>query len=153
MTLEVEVSSVVPASADVTGLAVVAGDGQAVLTGEVADAVSVEAGALRTLAARAGFTAGRGQAMVLHGPGSGAATVVILGLGPVDAVDAEAWRRAGAALVRSAGNSDIAVLRLPTTMTGVGPLRSGPQWPKAPSWPRTGSILTERPHHQRGSPK
>ena len=125
MTFEVEVSSVVPGSADVTGLPVVVADGQPALPGEVAAAAGIEEVSLRAHAVRADFTAGRGQAIVIHAPAGGPTTSVLLGLGPVDAVDSEAWRRAGAALVRSAGNGDVAVLRLPVSLTGVGPSEIG----------------------------
>ncbi|MGH8981312.1 MAG: leucyl aminopeptidase [Acidimicrobiales bacterium] len=51
---------------------------------------------------RQGFRAEPGQSLVLR-IASGAPSVVLVGLGAREDVDAERWRRAGAALVRAAG--------------------------------------------------
>jgi len=89
-----------------------AGDGAGSALGDTGESV-------RALAVRHGFTAKVGQSMVLRGPPrlpDGA--VVLLGLGPVDTVDAEAWRRASAALVRAVATDGVAALVLPWPVPG-----------------------------------
>ena len=63
--------------------------------------------------ARQGFTAKAGQVLALRR--SGGPTTLLLGLGPTTGLDAERWRRAGAALVRAAGEGGAAALLLPST--------------------------------------
>ncbi len=81
---------------------------------------SLDAGRLQ----RAGFAAKPGQSLELRPTGSGP-SVVLVGLGEPEGLDAERWRRAAAALVRAAGEGGTAVLAVPVPVTGGAPEEVG----------------------------
>lgn len=63
----------------------------------------------RTWLQRQGFKAKKGQSLVLR-DAAGAPSVVLVGMGKRDDIDAERWRLAAAALVRAAGEGGTAAL-------------------------------------------
>jgi len=68
-----------------------------------------------------GFAAKPGQSLVLRS-GAGAPSVVLLGLGDREGIDAERWRRAAAAFLRAAGEGGgTAVLAVPEELPGGDP--------------------------------
>ena len=88
---------------------------------------------------RQGFTAKPGQVFAFRSP-TGGPVRWLLGLGGADGVDLERWRKASAALVRSAGEGGTAAVVLPADAAGWrGRPRSGRPSPKEQCWPRTGS--------------
>ncbi|MGH9083704.1 MAG: leucyl aminopeptidase, partial [Acidimicrobiales bacterium] len=64
-----------------------------------------------------GFSAQPGQSLVLRAA-AGPPSIVLLGLGRPGSVDAERWRRAGAALVRAAGEGGTAAVLVPAEALG-----------------------------------
>ena len=98
-----------PAASGLRGVAVVATDDGLQLLGGPVDPPSLDVAAV---AEGTGFGGRRGQSLVLRPPGGGGA-VVLLGLGSSASPEAEDWRRAGAALVRAAGEADTAGFDLP----------------------------------------
>ena len=96
---------------------------------------------------RQGFSAKVGQSLVLRPPTGGPA-VVLLGLGDPAGLDPERWRRAAAALVRSAGEGGTAVLVVPDPLLG---WRSRTRWGRR--WPRGPSLAAYRFDDFRSSPR
>ncbi len=120
--LVVDVAVAVPDDAVAVGLPVVAGpDGPTLLVPAGFDGTEgLDAAWLR----RQGFTAKPGQAFAFRSP-IGGPVRWLLGLGGADAVDPERWRKASAALVRSAGEGGTAAVVLPAdppggTVAGIG---------------------------------
>ncbi|HVX20194.1 MAG TPA: leucyl aminopeptidase [Acidimicrobiales bacterium] len=125
----VEVDRAVPAEAGAVGLPAVAGpDGPELLVWPGPDRPGAGGGDRPApdpaWLKREGFTAKAGQALVLRVPSDGP-SVVLVGLGPRDGLDAERWRRAAAALVRAAGEGGTAALVLPDDPPGGGPGAAG----------------------------
>jgi leucyl aminopeptidase len=113
--LVVDIATAVPDDAVAVGLPVVAGpDGPTLLVPAGFDGTEgLDAAWLR----RQGFTAKPGQAFAFRNP-TGGPVRWLLGLGGTDAVDPERWRKASAALVRSAGEGGTAVVVLPADPPG-----------------------------------
>ncbi len=113
--LVVDVAAAVPDDAVAVGLPVVAGpDGPTLLVPPGFDgAEGLDAAWLR----RQGFTAKPGQVFAFRSPTGGAARW-LLGLGGADGIDLDRWRKASAALVRSAGEGGTAALVLPADPPG-----------------------------------
>ncbi|MHB8220258.1 MAG: leucyl aminopeptidase [Acidimicrobiales bacterium] len=130
MSLVVEVAASMPPDVEVLGLpVVVAGSEPSLPEGLVGwggpdgavGALGLDGVSVAALAARHGFAAKIGQSLVLRSPaGSADVAVVLLGLGPLDAVDAEAWRRAAAAFVRAVPTAGVVALALPSPLPGTG---------------------------------
>ena len=143
-------SSVPPerADADLLVLPVAAAD-----TGPVAPpataAVLERLGADLGAGAAGRFTGALDDVLVLPGYGAVAAGAVLLvGVGPDAGRTTETLRRAAAVAVGAAGKA--ATLALALHQAGAdGPAADGrrpwPPWPRAPSWPPTGSSATSRP--------
>ena len=74
---------------------------------------------------RQGFTAKTGQTLVLRT--AGGASTVLVGLGKLEGLDGERWRRAAAATVRAAGDGGAAALVVPGGLLGA----PGPRGPGA----------------------
>ncbi len=74
-----------------------------------------------------GFTAKTGQTLVLRT--AGGASTVLVGLGKLDGLDGERWRRAAAATVRAAGDGGAAALVVPSGLLGA----PGPGVPVLPA--------------------
>jgi leucyl aminopeptidase len=105
------------------GLFVRAGDGgpeliearpEAALDAELPDELDAQ------WCTRQGFTGKVGQTLVLRAAGRRAVTV-LLGLGDPERAGAEAWRKAGAAMVRQAGDGGTAAVLVPATPPGADP--------------------------------
>ena len=113
--LVVDIATAVPDDAVAIGLPVVAGpDGLALLVSSGFDgAEGLDTAWLR----RQGFTAKPGQAFAFRSP-TGGPVRWLLGLGNTDRVDPERWRKATAALVRSAGEGGTAAVVLPADPPG-----------------------------------
>ena len=113
--LVVDVATAVPDDAVAVGLPVVAGpDGPTLLVpAGFGGTEGLDAAWLR----RQGFTAKPGQAFAFRSP-IGGPVRWLLGLGGADAVDPERWRKASAALVRSAGEGGTAAVVLPADPPG-----------------------------------
>jgi leucyl aminopeptidase len=142
MTLSVErtAADAVPADVAAVGLPAVNGaDGAELMAGlpaavgGVALPVHLDADWCR----RQGFTAKPGQALTLA-PAGGGPVPVVVGLGPVDGLDRERWRRAAAALVRAAGEGGTAALVLPADQ---GPSSSGASSSGASSSGASSSVV------------
>jgi leucyl aminopeptidase len=111
MTIAFSLSDVVPDGAAVLGVPVFSG--RAVPPGAGTD---VDTGQL----ARRGFEGSLGETMVV--PSANGTTVVAVGVGPEEDVDAEALRRAAAALVRAAWKDPhVATSLLAATPAGMAP--------------------------------
>ncbi|MGH9278263.1 MAG: M17 family peptidase N-terminal domain-containing protein, partial [Acidimicrobiales bacterium] len=97
MTIELTLTDTVPDDVTVVGVPVFAGlRGPNAVTGLNAPAADVDTGYLE----RRGFEAKVGETMVV--PSTDGVTVVAVGLGPPEKVDAEALRKAAACVVRAA---------------------------------------------------
>ena len=130
MTLGVEVADRPPDDLTALGIPVVGADGDTVggeraleLLGDAAGVGGGVAGSLlpaqpdMAWLRRQGFTAKAGQSLVLRSA-AGSPSVVLVGLGPAAGLDAERWRLAAAALVRSAGEAGAAALVVPEDPPG-----------------------------------
>jgi len=123
MTLHVEVAGTMPAEPVVIGVPVLAGaEGPELIEGTARSVrpAGMPDGAGLAAAGALGFSAKAGQAHVLQPPGGGPAAVLV-GLGAPGSVDAESWRRAAAALVRSSGEGGVVALALPDPLPGGTP--------------------------------
>ncbi len=101
----------------VIGVPLLGGDGGPTTLPGTPDAYAPDPGELRAR----GFKAKAGSSLVTGGTG-GAPVVVFLGLGPSDRLDLDVMRRAGAALVRSAGDESEAAVLLPRALCEQGGL-------------------------------
>ncbi|HEX4082883.1 MAG TPA: M17 family peptidase N-terminal domain-containing protein, partial [Acidimicrobiales bacterium] len=117
----VDVATAIPDDTVAIGLPVVSGpDGPTLLVPSGFDRPDGSGGAEGLDAAwlrRQGFTAKPGQVFAFRDP-TGGPVRWLLGLGGADSVDAERWRKASAALVRSAGEGGTAVVVLPADPPG-----------------------------------
>ncbi|MHB1777262.1 MAG: leucyl aminopeptidase family protein [Acidimicrobiales bacterium] len=116
ISLDVVAAGAVPPEVDVVGLPVVAEDdgprlmpGLPSAVGQLDLPVQVDAAVAR----RHGFNGTAGQSLVLRGAGP---EVVLVGVGATPVGDREVWRRAGAALVRGAGNGGVGAVVLPADL-------------------------------------
>jgi leucyl aminopeptidase len=118
--LVIDVAVAVPDDAVAVGLPVVVGpDGPTLLVPAGFDGAGFDAtdGLDAAWLRRQGFTAKPGQVFAFRSP-TGGPVRWLLGLGGADGVDLERWRKASAALVRSAGEGGTAAVVLPAEPPG-----------------------------------
>ena len=107
------------------GLVAVAGaDGPELSIGTDVASVGLDEPPVPAALRRPGFAAKAGQSLVLRSAGGGP-DVVVVGLGPVEGLDHERWRKAAAALVRATGGPGSAALVLPEPLCGGDPQAVG----------------------------
>jgi leucyl aminopeptidase len=125
--LDVRVIGPGEASSDLVavGLVAVAGaDGPELAIGTDVTAAGLDEPPVPAALRRPGFAAKAGQSLVLR-PAEGGPDVVVVGLGPVEGLDHERWRKAAAALVRATGGPGSAALVLPDPLCGGDPRAVG----------------------------